>query len=125
MKQKNSPRFIPVGVLLLFGVALCPAQQSLSWEQVKSRFESANPALKADALNVDETQAQEITAYLRPNRSSQLRRMALNLFPATASGNLWQVRISLVRSVTSMSATTSASFGLRVPRGHADRQVPT
>jgi cobalt-zinc-cadmium efflux system outer membrane protein len=68
MKQKNSPCFIPVGtVLLLFGVVLCPAQQSLSWEQVKSRFESANPALKADALNVDETQAQEITAYLRPN----------------------------------------------------------
>lgn len=68
MKQKNSPRFIPVGtVLLLLGAALCPAQQSLSWEQVKSRFESANPALKTDALNVDETQAQEITAYLRPN----------------------------------------------------------
>ena len=68
MKQKNSPRFIPVGtMLLLFGAALCPAQQSLSWEQVKLRFESANPELKADALNVDETQAQEITAYLRPN----------------------------------------------------------
>lgn len=68
MKQKNSPRFIPVSiVLLLFGAALCPAQQSLSWEQVKSRFESANPALKADAISVDEIQAQEITAYLRPN----------------------------------------------------------
>ena len=68
MKQKNSPCSIPVGtVLLLFGVVLCPAQQSLTWEQVKARFESANPALKADALNVDEMQAQEITAYLRPN----------------------------------------------------------
>jgi cobalt-zinc-cadmium efflux system outer membrane protein len=39
----------------------------MTWEQVKSRFESGNPALKADALNVDEMRAEEITAYLRPN----------------------------------------------------------
>jgi cobalt-zinc-cadmium efflux system outer membrane protein len=54
-----------LGILL----AACPArsQQALSWEEVKSRFEAANPALKADALNVDEMRAQEITAFLRPN----------------------------------------------------------
>jgi outer membrane protein, heavy metal efflux system len=43
------------------------AQQSLSWDQVKARFEATNPALKADADNVDEMRAEEITAYLRPN----------------------------------------------------------
>lgn len=43
------------------------AQTSLSWEQVKARFEASNPALKADADNVDEARAEEITAYLRPN----------------------------------------------------------
>jgi cobalt-zinc-cadmium efflux system outer membrane protein len=43
------------------------AQQSLSWDQVKARFESNNPTLKADALNIDEMRAQEITAFLRPN----------------------------------------------------------
>ncbi len=42
-------------------------QQTMTWEQVKGRFEAANPALKADALNVDEMKAEEITAYLRPN----------------------------------------------------------
>jgi outer membrane protein, heavy metal efflux system len=47
-------------------VTLC-AQQSLTWNQVKARFEAANPALKADADNVDEMRAEEITAYLRPN----------------------------------------------------------
>src|ERR1700761_6300621 len=47
--------------------AICCAQQALTWDQVKSKFESANPALKADALNVDEMRAEEITAYLRPN----------------------------------------------------------
>jgi outer membrane protein, heavy metal efflux system len=40
---------------------------ALTWDQVKARFEAANPQLRADALNVDEIRAQEITAYLRPN----------------------------------------------------------
>ncbi|HUA96848.1 MAG TPA: TolC family protein [Terracidiphilus sp.] len=43
------------------------AQQPLTWDQVKARFEASNPALKADADNVDEMRAEEITAYLRPN----------------------------------------------------------
>ncbi len=43
------------------------ARQTMTWEQVKTRFEAANPTLKADALNVDEMKAEEITAYLRPN----------------------------------------------------------
>jgi outer membrane protein, heavy metal efflux system len=43
------------------------AQQSLTWEQVKARFEAANPALRADAIGIDEAKAQEITAFLRPN----------------------------------------------------------
>ena len=34
---------------------------------MKAKFEAANPALKADALNVDEMKAEEITAFLRPN----------------------------------------------------------
>jgi len=43
------------------------AQQSYTWDQVRAKFEAANPALKADALGVDELHAEEITAYLRPN----------------------------------------------------------
>jgi cobalt-zinc-cadmium efflux system outer membrane protein len=43
------------------------AQQALTWEQVKAKFEAVNPALKADADSIDEMRAQEITAYLRPN----------------------------------------------------------
>jgi hypothetical protein len=47
--------------------ALSSAPNALSWDQVKTRFEASNPALKADADNVDEMRAQEITAHLRPN----------------------------------------------------------
>jgi outer membrane protein, heavy metal efflux system len=43
------------------------APPALSWDQVRARFEATNPALKADADNVDEMRAEEITAYLRPN----------------------------------------------------------
>lgn len=68
MKQISPSRSAKLaGALLLFGAIICPAQQSLTWEQVKSRFEAANPALKADALSVDELRADEISAYLRPN----------------------------------------------------------
>jgi len=58
--------FIAVATALL-ATFPAPAQQSLSWDQVKAEFEASNPALKADALAVDEMRAQEITAFLRPN----------------------------------------------------------
>jgi cobalt-zinc-cadmium efflux system outer membrane protein len=56
-----------LGAILALAPSLSPAQQALSWDQVKARFEATNPALKADADNVDEMRAEEITAYLRPN----------------------------------------------------------
>lgn len=43
------------------------AQEAWTWDQVRARFEQDNPTLKADQLNIDESKAQEITAYLRPN----------------------------------------------------------
>ncbi|HEY6768534.1 MAG TPA: TolC family protein [Candidatus Sulfotelmatobacter sp.] len=39
----------------------------MTWEQVRQRFEQHNPILLAGKLAVDESKAQEITAYLRPN----------------------------------------------------------
>ncbi len=62
--------FVAVGAMsavLILAPCSAPAQQALSWDQVKARFEASNPALKADADNVDEMRAEEITAYLRPN----------------------------------------------------------
>jgi cobalt-zinc-cadmium efflux system outer membrane protein len=42
-------------------------QAALTWEQVKQQFISANPTLMAGQINIDESKAEEITAYLRPN----------------------------------------------------------
>jgi len=58
---------LTVLALVIFGAAGASAQQPLTWDQVKAKFEAANPAMKADQSNVDELKAEEITAYLRPN----------------------------------------------------------
>jgi cobalt-zinc-cadmium efflux system outer membrane protein len=63
------------------------SQQALTWEQVKARFEAANPALKADALGVDETRAQEVTAYLRPNPTFNLSADGTQIAP---DNGVWQ-----------------------------------
>jgi cobalt-zinc-cadmium efflux system outer membrane protein len=62
-----SGRAMTAVLVLFLAPALVPAQQALTWDQVKAKFEAANPALKADALGVDEMRAAEITAFLRPN----------------------------------------------------------
>src|ERR1700677_1841368 len=54
-----------LGTALL--VTSANAQQALTWKQVRTKFETANPVLKADAANVEEMKAEEITAFLRPN----------------------------------------------------------
>jgi outer membrane protein, heavy metal efflux system len=43
------------------------AQTGFTWEQIKDKFRVSNPTLKAAQLNIDESRAAEITAYLRPN----------------------------------------------------------
>src|ERR1035438_2677963 len=49
---------VPMGAL---------AQQPLTWQQVKDRFEATNPTLRAGRIGIDESKAEEVTAYLRPN----------------------------------------------------------
>jgi cobalt-zinc-cadmium efflux system outer membrane protein len=53
--------------LALASAQAAPNPGGLSWDQVKAKFQAANPILKADDINVDEMRAQEITAFLRPN----------------------------------------------------------
>jgi cobalt-zinc-cadmium efflux system outer membrane protein len=57
------------------------AQTVLNWQQVREKFEAANPTLKAGQLAVDESKAQEITAGLRPNPQLNLNADGLQLTP--------------------------------------------
>ncbi|HXY03268.1 MAG TPA: TolC family protein [Terriglobales bacterium] len=63
------------------------AQQTLTWQEVRSRFESNNPALLADKLNVDESRAEEITADLRPNPEFNLTVDGTQIAP---HDNVWR-----------------------------------
>jgi cobalt-zinc-cadmium efflux system outer membrane protein len=58
------------------------AQRALTWQEIKGRFEAANPTLRAAQLNVDESRAQEITAYLRPNPEFTLATDGTQLTPS-------------------------------------------
>ena len=81
--------FLPASAaaaLLALAPALTWAQHGLTWDQVKARFEAANPALKADALSVDEMKAAEITAFLRPNPQIGLSSDGLQIAPHTTPG---------------------------------------
>ena len=62
-----------------FAQARAP-QPPLSWEQVRQRFEQNNPTLLASTLTIDESKAQEITAYLRPNPALSLTADQINPF---------------------------------------------
>lgn len=64
-----------------------PSPNSLTWAQVKARFEAANPALKADQLGVDELKAQEITAHLRPNPQLTISEDGAQIAP---NNGVWQ-----------------------------------
>jgi len=74
-------------LLLLLNGSSCIAQQPFSWEQIKARFESDNPSLKADALGVQEMRAQEVTAFLRPNPQFTLATDGTQVVP---HNGVWQ-----------------------------------
>lgn len=57
------------GYLFLAGTlgSSLSAQNAFTWQQIKERFQAANPTLRAGQIGLDESRADEITAYLRPN----------------------------------------------------------
>ena len=56
---------LPLLLLCLTGVG--GAGEPLTWQQVRGKFIATNPTLLAGRLGIEESKAQEITAYLRPN----------------------------------------------------------
>jgi outer membrane protein, heavy metal efflux system len=83
--------WILAGSWICLGVAFAwaqgtPSPAGLTWDQAKAKFEASNPALKADADNVDEMRAEEITAFLRPNPQFSLTADGTQLAP---SNGIW------------------------------------
>ncbi|HUJ93954.1 MAG TPA: TolC family protein [Terriglobales bacterium] len=69
--RKKSWQAVALPLLL----ALCvraQAQEPWTWQKIRDRFEANNPTLLADQLNIEESRAQEITAFFRPNPTLNL-----------------------------------------------------
>jgi cobalt-zinc-cadmium efflux system outer membrane protein len=73
--------------LIYGGVSIAAAQEPWTWDKVRARFEQDNPTLKAGQLNVEESKAEEITAYLRPNPDFNLTVDGTQIAP---SHGVWQ-----------------------------------
>jgi len=62
-------------------------QTPFTWPQLLEKFEAANPTLKANRLNIDESRAAEITAYLRPNPDFSI---TADGFQISKNGGVWR-----------------------------------
>ncbi len=57
-----------IGFFMMGGLAETGlAQKVLTWDQAKDEFAKSNPTLRAAQIGIDESRADEVTAYLRPN----------------------------------------------------------
>jgi cobalt-zinc-cadmium efflux system outer membrane protein len=72
-------------VLAAGGGGVAQAQHALTWDEVKTRFEANNPTLRAGQIGIDESKANEITAYLRPNPQLTLLADQIDPFPGGPS----------------------------------------
>ena len=85
----GTPRRRPARMaILVAGIlpAAAYAQTALTWQQIKQNFEATNPTLKAAQASIDESRANEITAYLRPNPQIGLTVDGFQIVPGTGGG---------------------------------------
>jgi cobalt-zinc-cadmium efflux system outer membrane protein len=71
------------------------AQNAFTWEQIKEKFAAANPTLKAAQLNISESRAAEITAFLRPNPDFNLSADGLQI---AKNGGVWRPLSGIVET---------------------------
>jgi cobalt-zinc-cadmium efflux system outer membrane protein len=69
--------------------------KTYTWQQLLDKFEGANPTLRAGKLNIDESRAAEITAYLRPNPDFSL---SADGFQVSRNGGVWRPLSGLVET---------------------------
>jgi cobalt-zinc-cadmium efflux system outer membrane protein len=94
--------------IVLAGVAGAPlpAQSVLDWQQIKDKFEASNPTLRAAHISIDESRAEEITAYLRPNPN--------------ISGTLDQINPFTTQPPPSGGSKVYSPFAYSLPSGSVD-----
>jgi len=74
-------RFTTLSLLAAGCLCAQQPQETYTWQQLKDKFQTINPTLRAGQLNIDESKAQEVTAYLRPNPDFALSADGTQLTP--------------------------------------------
>ncbi len=89
--QRHSWRLC-VGLLFALGcLAQTPSpSRALTWQETEDIFRANNPTLLAGKYTIDESRADEITAYLRPNPNLTLGWDQLTLFSSNPYRPIWQ-----------------------------------
>ena len=81
MQRICRSRHLCTRILIAFCLTrMAPAQQLFTWQQLRDRFVATNPTLKAGRIGIDESRADEVTAYLRPNPDATIGVDQLQLF---------------------------------------------
>jgi len=75
-----------IGIVVAGFAPYASAQPAWTWQQVRDKFEAANPTLQSLRIGIDENKAQEITAYLRPNPDVTL---TVDGFQVTENQGVW------------------------------------
>lgn len=108
----RSSRFFVLAVVTVAcsGAAAFAQQQSFSWKQIRDKFLTANPTLRAQALTIESSRASEITAGLRPNPQFQndTTSATLGIYQEFETAGKRPARIASARLATSISRTDFA-----------------
>ncbi|HML15416.1 MAG TPA: TolC family protein [Bryobacteraceae bacterium] len=92
-----------VAMLAASLAASLSAQTAFTWDQIKEKFEAVNPTLQAAQANIDESRANEITAFLRPNPD--------------VTGTIDQINPFTTQPPPSGGASTYSPFAYALPSG--------
>jgi outer membrane protein, heavy metal efflux system len=99
---------------LLTSACLCTAafaqQQSFTWEQIRDKFLSTNPTLRAQAQSIESSRAGEVTAGLRPNPTFQndTTSATIGIYQEFEVAGKRRARLESARLATSISRTDVA-----------------
>ena len=93
------------------------SRRVFNWEQIRDRFQTSNPTLRAAQISIDESRAQEITAYLRPNPDltasvDQINPFSTQTLPNGGSGAYAPFRLRVPIEFDQLSARAAAQAGI-------------
>ena len=92
------------------------AQKTLTWEEAKRELQASNPTLRASQIGIQESRADEITAYLRPNPDLTVSVDQINPFTGNPYRPFADTLPLVSEQLPAWSGGTSANYGARAPR---------